>query len=97
GGPKSIKAYKKLMLRRIQWDEKDESEQPPEDTELIPNYCHMVWEGDVHSRAFKGFAFRLCPSDLLVRQTLAKNNAEHYWDLAKAYKEDYVSLDRVLL
>ncbi|KAJ9079758.1 U4/U5/U6 small nuclear ribonucleoprotein prp3 [Entomophthora muscae] len=97
GGPKSIKAYKKLMLRRIQWDEEDESEQHPEGVEPTPNYCHMVWEGDVPARAFKGFSFRLCPSDLLVRQTLVKNNAEHYWELAKAYKEDYVALDRVLL
>lgn len=97
GGPKSIKAYKKLMLRRIQWDEQDESEQLPEGAEPVPNYCHMVWEGDVPARAFKGFSLRLCPSDFLVRQTLAKNEAEHYWELAKAYKEDYVALDRVRL
>ncbi|KAI9294688.1 PRP3-domain-containing protein [Neoconidiobolus thromboides FSU 785] len=83
GGPKGIKRYKKLMLRRIQWDE---SSSDPDSA----NYCHLVWEGEIHSRQFKGFSFKPCPTDSIVRQTLSKFKAEHYWDLAKSLKHDYV-------
>jgi len=97
GGFKSIKTYKKLMMRRIQWSDDVQESKNEDDNEPITNYCHLAWEGEVHSRSFKGFAFRQCPSELLVRQTLAKNKAEHYWELAKAIKENLMSVDKVML
>lgn len=97
GGPKSIKDYKKLMMRRIQWDTDTQENGNKEGSEYLANYCHLAWEGEIHSRSFKGFAFRQCPSELLVRQTLGKSKSEHYWELAKAIKEDLMAVDKVII
>lgn len=48
GGPKAIKKYKNLLLRRIDWNETE----LPSKTSSTPlsfpaNECHLVWEGEV--------------------------------------------------
>jgi U4/U6 small nuclear ribonucleoprotein PRP3 len=55
GGPRAIKKYKNLMLRRIKWDKKHvekDSENPKETTtenedmkESLDKKCFLVWEG----------------------------------------------------
>ncbi|ORX64511.1 PRP3-domain-containing protein [Basidiobolus meristosporus CBS 931.73] len=86
GGPKGIKAYKKLMLRRIKWS--DASDDEDEVPEKANNYCLLVWEGEIKERGFKGFRFRRCESENHAREWLSKGKAEHYWDLAKNVNSD---------
>jgi U4/U6 small nuclear ribonucleoprotein PRP3 len=46
GGPKAIKFYKKLLLKRIKWDKDDRHHHKPEATNEthIKNRCDLVWE-----------------------------------------------------
>ncbi|KAI9318357.1 pre-mRNA processing factor 3-domain-containing protein [Dichotomocladium elegans] len=87
GGPKSIKAYKKLMLRRIDW-----TDMPPPKNGSLPeqasldaaenNRCFLVWEGQVKAKAFRKFTWRTFESEKMAREELAKWHVEHYWDAA---------------
>ncbi|RKP09495.1 pre-mRNA processing factor 3-domain-containing protein, partial [Thamnocephalis sphaerospora] len=96
GGPKSIKTYKKLMLRRIKWSDPDaemldaDEEQDGGDMDVDapgderrPNRCVLAWEGQVAGRSFKGFRFRRCPTESAVKEALKHNRAAHYWDIAR--------------
>jgi len=103
GGPKGIKQYKKLMLRRIDWsdskkmdtgegEEDGEGEgkggESSQPKEKKENKCFLVWEGSIKERLFKnGFKFKSCPAEYKVKETLEKFNATHYWDLVKNYVE----------
>ncbi|CAG8535778.1 6515_t:CDS:10 [Paraglomus brasilianum] len=95
GGPKSIKFYKKLMLRRIDWSDttrlgegsEEMVDDEPKETQKI-NKCSLIWEGVVKDRAFKGFKFKTCPTENTAREHLRKYKVEHYWDLASKYNDD---------
>ncbi|KAI7880381.1 PRP3-domain-containing protein [Lichtheimia hyalospora FSU 10163] len=87
GGPKSMKAYKKLMLRRIDWNDMP----PPKHGELPPqarmepnqeNKCFLVWEGQVKTKTFRKFTWRKFESEKMARDQLSKWHVEHYWDAA---------------
>lgn len=87
GGPKSIKAYKKLMLRRIDWNDlpppKDGQHRP--EAQMDPNQenkCFLVWEGEVKAKAFRKFTWRKFESEKMARDQLAKWHVEQYWDAA---------------
>ncbi|KAG0767929.1 hypothetical protein G6F57_002115 [Rhizopus arrhizus] len=97
GGPKSIKAYKKLMLRRIDWNdlpppkslENDEMAMDVDEPknsyglkEGEENSCYMVWTGQVKNKAFKKFTWRMFESEKMAREELSKWHVEHYWDAA---------------
>ncbi|OZJ02267.1 hypothetical protein BZG36_04700 [Bifiguratus adelaidae] len=94
GGPKGIKAYKKLMLRRIDWNEES---QPHNATDAqIPadrgeNRCIMVWDGEVKTRAFRGFFIKKTDSEKMVREMLSRAKVEHYWDVALATTDEHVN------
>jgi U4/U6 small nuclear ribonucleoprotein PRP3 len=90
GGPKGIKAYKKLMLRRIDWNDMPapknaadldttEKEDHAMDGE---NVCYLVWTGQVKTKAFKKFTWRAFESEKMARLELTKWHAENYWDAA---------------
>ncbi|RKP11705.1 pre-mRNA processing factor 3-domain-containing protein [Piptocephalis cylindrospora] len=84
GGPKAIKAYKKLMLRRIAWSDPVDGEEEDEGMrDSGPNQCALVWEGQLTRRLFRHFRFHLCPTDAIARERLGEK-AIHYWDLAKS-------------
>ncbi|KAI8583222.1 hypothetical protein K450DRAFT_224802 [Umbelopsis ramanniana AG] len=91
GGPKGIKAYKKLMLRRIDWndlpiplkaDAADTPMQEPEEEDEEENQCFLVWEGVVKTAAFKKFTWREMESEKMARELLNGFKVEHYWDAA---------------
>lgn len=89
GGPKGIKAYKKLMLRRIKWsDSSDNEDKDTDDRESgLKNSveCALVWEGVVTCNSFKYFKTKSFPTDLSCRQFLEELNVAHYWDTAKNF------------
>ncbi|KAG2181912.1 hypothetical protein INT43_006837, partial [Umbelopsis isabellina] len=92
GGPKSIKAYKKLMLRRIDWNdlpiplnadaEDTTMHETEEDEDEEENKCFLVWEGVVKKRAFQRFTWRDMESEKMARELLGGFKVEHYWDAA---------------
>jgi U4/U6 small nuclear ribonucleoprotein PRP3 len=102
GGPKVIKAYKKLMLRRIDWNdmpppknlEADEGamdiDQPNPYglTEGEENKCFLVWTGNVKTKSFKKFTWRSFESEKMAREELGKWNVENYWDVALASTDE---------
>ncbi|KAI9013967.1 hypothetical protein CLU79DRAFT_767873 [Phycomyces nitens] len=86
GGPKGIKAYKKLMLRRIDWNDMPPPKNGPVEAmdvdETEENACYLVWEGQVKNKAFKKFTWRSFESEKMAREELSKWHVEHYWDAA---------------
>ncbi|KAG2193689.1 hypothetical protein INT46_003844 [Mucor plumbeus] len=104
GGPKAIKAYKKLMLRRIDWNdmpppknlEADEAAMDIDQPNNNPygladgeeNKCFLVWTGQVKSKSFKKFTWRSFESEKMAREELGKWNVENYWDVAMASTDD---------
>ncbi|KAJ3299257.1 hypothetical protein HK104_009560 [Borealophlyctis nickersoniae] len=86
GGPKGVKHYKNLMLRRIDWsgaNKDDEDGDGSVDPNKKPNECILVWEGEVKNRSFKGFKSKLLPTEGQVKEYLEKFNAVHYWEAAR--------------
>jgi len=79
GGPKQLKKYKQLMLKRIKWSE--DSYTDKESTELS-NKCELVWEGQTKQRNFGDIKFKLCPTEGFAREHFKKAGCEHYWDHA---------------
>lgn len=65
GGPKTLRRYEKLMLRRINWNQDLQEQQEDEAAGMDAadgdqpgrkaNYCHMVWQGVVSKPAFHKF------------------------------------------
>ncbi|KAI9472355.1 MAG: pre-mRNA processing factor 3-domain-containing protein [Benjaminiella poitrasii] len=102
GGPKSIKAYKKLMLRRIDWNdlpppknlsaEDDQQQQQELQPVGLPegeeNSCFLVWTGQVKTKSFKRFTWRTFESEKMAREELGKWNVENYWDIAIASTDE---------
>lgn len=96
GGPKSIKAYKKLMLRRIDWNDMPPPKNLEEDETAMDvdnptpyglpegeeNKCFLVWTGTVKNKSFKKFTWRSFQSEKMAREELGKWNVENYWDAA---------------
>jgi U4/U6 small nuclear ribonucleoprotein PRP3 len=94
GGPKGIKAYKKLMLRRIDWNDlpiplkADAGDTPMEEVaeedhdDEDENKCFLVWEGVVKKPAFRRFTWRDMESEKMARELLSGFKVEHYWDAA---------------
>ncbi|KAI9207925.1 pre-mRNA processing factor 3-domain-containing protein [Polychytrium aggregatum] len=91
GGPKGIKRYKKLMLRRMDWSETSQDREREDDDDAgsdaegddKQNGCQLVWEGQVKDRVFKGFRIRPFPTDFMVREFLERFGVVHYWETAK--------------
>ncbi|OMJ15892.1 U4/U6 small nuclear ribonucleoprotein Prp3 [Smittium culicis] len=52
------------------------------------NSCVLVWEGQVASNNFKAFKVRVCPSEKISKEWLARANVESYWDAAVNYTEE---------
>lgn len=82
GCAKSVVRYKKLMLKRIQWDAWLAGEDAPQ--EMEGNSCKLLWEGTVQSQHFNKFMREVDKTDASARQYLAGVGLAHLWDLASA-------------
>lgn len=101
GCQKATRRYKKLMLRRIKWDEKADDDlgqameiDPPEEPQ--PQGCYLVWEGFVKERAFEDFKMDECRSEGMAKRYLTSFMVCHYWDLAKAFVPEETNASKPL-
>jgi U4/U6 small nuclear ribonucleoprotein PRP3 len=85
GGPKGISSYKRLMLNRINWQDRPQDAQPLSE----PNSCTLVWEGQVKTRAFfhnfKTKTFELIDD---AKEFLEGKGVLHYWQSARNLVQD---------
>jgi len=49
------------------------------------NECHLVWQGTVIKRHFKGFVFQSCETADQARKVLNAKGVAHYWDQVVEY------------
>lgn len=93
GSAKALKAYKRLMLVRIDWTDpgrpkdQDDAEEPAleaDPMDLSDNTCECVFEGPVRDRALPMGVVKMevCSSDLKVKELLGPK-LSGYWDVAK--------------
>ncbi|KAI8805098.1 U4/U6 small nuclear ribonucleoprotein Prp3 [Cladochytrium replicatum] len=87
GGPKAIRRYKKLMLRRINWSDATAADNDEVGEGPSSKDCVQVWEGEVQRRFFDNFRFKKCDSDTSAKQFLEKFGAPHYWEAARNYSD----------
>lgn len=91
GGAKSIRKFKKLMLSRIDWNKKANEDDVSATTQSNSgqvNKCTLIWEGTALKSNFQQFRFETFTSEAAVRKYLNQHWSEHYWDLAKNFKEE---------
>ncbi|EGR27825.1 u4 u6 small nuclear, putative [Ichthyophthirius multifiliis] len=91
GGPKAIKFYKKLLLRRIKWNkssylDKDENGNPLPLPELQNNKCALVWEGVVKDHSFNKWKAMETDSEVEAKRAFVEKNVEFYFDMAINYQ-----------
>ncbi|KAI8894847.1 pre-mRNA processing factor 3-domain-containing protein, partial [Globomyces pollinis-pini] len=90
GGPKGISAYKKLMLKRINWDDKPSAQPDTPIASYSPNECILVWEGESNVNSFKNFRLKTFGNDFEVKEYLEGFGVIHYWNAARTFvNEDY--------
>jgi len=93
GGPKAIKFYKKLMLRRVKWNIHSSKEEPAPGNEVAEagkqlikpateNKCTLVWEGVLKDHNFNKWKVVEIKSELEGRRLLSDRGVEFYWDRA---------------
>lgn len=91
GGVRTIKRYKRLLLRRIKWQEpKDETEKVDEemsdedDTILKQSLdfnCSLIWEGIAQHPSFGRFqTIYDIKSDMQARAIFTEAKQEHCWN-----------------
>ena len=78
GGPKTLRRYEHLMLRRIKWRD-DEGEDDDGEEDNPP--CKLVWTGVVAEKAFSG-KFRCVDGD--PKAVMEEKGVGHYYDLCVA-------------
>ncbi|KAJ2811812.1 U4/U5/U6 small nuclear ribonucleoprotein prp3 [Coemansia furcata] len=93
GSERSVKAYKKLMLRRIDWvnaqvkldaaSSAGDVEQP--EVDFSKNSCHMIWQGPIERPRFSEFRLRDCSTEGDAKSALGDYGCEAYWQLAKQF------------
>lgn len=72
GGAKSMKFFKKLMTRRIKWDQLASGEK-------LDNSCVEVWEGELKDLSFRKWSPMYTENDDEAYQVLKKFGHENYW------------------
>ncbi|KNE64303.1 hypothetical protein AMAG_09332 [Allomyces macrogynus ATCC 38327] len=99
GGPRAVRHFKKLMLRRIKWASLDaengedaamgdnDEDDDEDETYVDPNkqHCWLIWEGTVPQRNFQEFRCKGCPVEKMAIDMFANAGVQEYWDLAKAW------------
>eukprot|EP00455_Lapot_gusevi_P002803 TRINITY_DN11153_c0_g3_i4.p1 TRINITY_DN11153_c0_g3~~TRINITY_DN11153_c0_g3_i4.p1 ORF type:complete len:325 (+),score=82.83 TRINITY_DN11153_c0_g3_i4:40-1014(+) len=96
GGPKAMKKFNRLMLKRIKWEDvksdaaNEEESDEDEDEDSKSNKCMLVWQGIAKQRAFQGFRFESCRSEAMARKCLTDRGVGQYWDMARAFDADKI-------
>jgi len=99
GGPRAIKRYKKLMLRRIKWteDQKDDDDDDDDDDEEVTapklmDHCVLIWDGVVKNRNFKNWKVTHARSEQEARKALADRGGEHYWEMLARFRDSRMDI-----
>lgn len=86
GGEKSIKFYKKLLTKRIQWTETATPKTTTEDggspapiEDLSHNKCRLIWEGQIKDINFKKWSIMKSSNDDEALDVLNRFGIENYW------------------
>ncbi|KAJ2481789.1 U4/U5/U6 small nuclear ribonucleoprotein prp3 [Coemansia sp. RSA 2131] len=85
GSAKNVKAYKKLMLRRIDWTMSQLDADQGATDDYTGNECHLIWQGEIDHRKFKQFRQHTCPTETQAKKWLARAKSDELWQLAKQY------------
>ncbi|OBA23808.1 Pre-mRNA-splicing factor 3, partial [Metschnikowia bicuspidata var. bicuspidata NRRL YB-4993] len=73
GSAKSVKFFKKLMTRRIKWQELNNG------LDLRDNKCMLVWEGELRELSFQKWSPMYTKDDEEAYRVLDKFGHENYW------------------
>ena len=87
GGPKGIGAYNRLLMNRINWQDKPQDAPPFEE----PNQCILVWEGQVKTRSFfHSFKTKKIESVDEAKEFLESKGVVQYWNAGRTLVVDAI-------
>eukprot|EP00299_Pterocystis_sp_00344_P020009 c9868_g1_i1.p2 GENE.c9868_g1_i1~~c9868_g1_i1.p2 ORF type:complete len:331 (+),score=93.72 c9868_g1_i1:36-1028(+) len=93
GGAKPMARYRRLMERRVKWNERstprEGAEPQPQhnsDDEGKQNTCSLVWEGPILKKAFQSFRIEKFDSVAMGRAFFDKKNVPQYFEMCKNHK-----------
>ncbi|VEU19916.1 DEKNAAC100515 [Brettanomyces naardenensis] len=91
GGHRALKKYKRLLLRRIKWQENEvpkraiESDAPVQPLEdLSTNSCGLIWEGELPKQHFLKWTIYDFNDEGDIVNLLSRYRLENYWRQAVA-------------
>lgn len=85
GGPKAQRFFKRLMMKRLRWEEDKKGKRHEEDEDGETKWCEIMWSGETKKRNFGEMTFKQVSTSQQAREFFAKHGVEHYWDSAHAY------------
>ncbi|CAD7940395.1 unnamed protein product [Amoebophrya sp. A120] len=97
GGKRAITKYRKLIMRRIKWDETaaggEDEDDDDEDSDggggpaKKDDPATLMWQGTIQKRLFDGFKAHTIKTEAEGRQILASRGCESYWTMLESYRD----------
>jgi U4/U6 small nuclear ribonucleoprotein PRP3 len=97
GGPRSVRKFCRLMLRRLRWGGQrgrgEADEGMAEDgeaghdtsTQGEAGHCHLVWRGQAPRREFDKFRLEICRNGAEAKNILQSRGAAYLWDAVERF------------
>jgi len=100
GGARAVKRYRKLMMRRIKWNEDaadgDDGDDSGDDEAVtapkLQDHCVLIWDGVVKMRNFKNWKVTHARSEQESRKILADRGGEHYWEMLARHRDSRLDI-----
>jgi len=95
GGARSIKRYKKLIMRRIKWEKEDDDDDEAEDDEdynAKSEHFHLMWGGTTAKRQFNEWKMHTVKTENEGRSILVNRNCEHFWTMFERWRDGNLDL-----
>ncbi|QLG74904.1 hypothetical protein HG535_0H02310 [Zygotorulaspora mrakii] len=83
GREKSCKFFKKLVTRRVTWDDAYEDKTTNTIVDMTGNYCKQIWEGYLDNCRFPRWFMKVCEDETDFSNTLAQFNAQNLVSIFK--------------
>ncbi|CAD7953355.1 unnamed protein product [Amoebophrya sp. A25] len=89
GGKRAITRYRKLVTRRIKWNENAGEESDDEEADANPaeEPATLMWQGTIEKRLFDSFKVHNVKTEAEGRQLLSSRNCESYWTMLESFRD----------
>ena len=88
GAKTPINRYRRLLQRRIKWEQAvEEEDEEPRLGEAPAPPCQILWEGTQKAHSFGEFKTHTVKSEAEARQIFINNKVESWWTVLEQYRD----------